>query len=370
MVDRIIMDTVRMTMRAFYQDNVIVITDTILREKNYVTDDSVVYKLHLPRQDVRAALKQMKAIDLVHSQKREFQIPVSESSTRTRRVTAEYWFVDYRSFIDIVKYKVHKIRKQIADKVAEEKSSQLLYRCPRCGTEYPVLEVVDLLDYTTGSFLCKRPINRIQLCQGVLEEEDVSGRKAQLENLKDRFESELRPLLEKIAQLDEVEIPIQPAPETENMLPKDVMGGATRTDGRTNNEDDMDLVIEIEDNEAGNLNSINNKAAPQQPQWFLDEPQSALRNEDKEIEETDTTHVDAAPTLYHSMANVVGEPETESTTQPDNEPEGDAAPDREPLIAIGSEKIPISQVTNDQSAKMTLEEYEAYAEQYKLFYGA
>ncbi|KAJ8907769.1 hypothetical protein NDN08_007874 [Rhodosorus marinus] len=360
MVDRIVMDTLTS----------IIPLEFLVVPFCSVTDDTVVFKLHLPRQDVRAALKQMKAIDLVHSQKREFQIPVSESSTRTRRVTAEYWFVDYRSFIDIVKYKVHKIRKQIADKVAEEKSSQLLYRCPRCGTEYPVLEVVDLLDYATGSFLCKRPINRKQLCQGVLEEEDVSGRKAQLENLKDRFESELRPLLEKIAQLDEVEIPIQPPPETENMLPKDVIGGATRADGRTNNEDDMDLVIEIEDNEAGNLNSIENKGAPQQPKWFLDEPQSAVQDEeDKENEDRDTSHVDAAPTLYHSMANVVSGPAAEGTTQPGNEPEDDAVHGgEEPLITIGSEKVPLSQVTNDQSAKMTLEEYEAYAEQYKLFY--
>ncbi len=63
-----------------------------------------------------------------------------------------FWYIDYKHFVNVVKYRMHRIGEKIAQ---EEKRLRLansdLYRCPRprCGQRFNALEAQQSINYTT-----------------------------------------------------------------------------------------------------------------------------------------------------------------------------------------------------------------------------
>mmetsp|Transcript_684 Transcript_684/g.2272 ORF Transcript_684/g.2272 Transcript_684/m.2272 type:complete len:395 (+) Transcript_684:126-1310(+) len=382
-VPPVVIETVRMVIRAFYNDNFVVIVDAILRDRNYANDDVLSTRLRLPAKDIRMTLVQLKENRLVKSQKREFQKKIPSNPNRTRKIQKEYWYVDYTGFIDVVKYKIDKIRNEIAERVSEENAQHQLYHCTRCGAEYTALEVIDLLDYSTGRFICDRPLNRRMTCRGELKEEDVASRRAILENLQERFVAELRPIIERINQCDTLDIPLQPSMEQENISPdvSEVEDYTMR--GREEGEKSINIEI-MDDNDNHDHASAANAAAAAVPDWFIGDkiggsgPSVAI--EDGSAEEEEKPKVATSMTAYlHYADNGADDAhidlandteDNEKTAQEGDQHANEAVTEvpaeeaDEPLIAVGDQLIPLSQIGAEHTAGMTMQEYETYKQKY------
>jgi transcription initiation factor TFIIE subunit alpha len=94
----------------------------------------------------------------------------SEGKTPMRIKDVYYWYIDYRDFADVVKYRIAMMRKGIDQKVKEVSSSPRMahrdgidtketgvrgYICPNCSREYDPLVVSNLFDPRTNTFMCE-----------------------------------------------------------------------------------------------------------------------------------------------------------------------------------------------------------------------
>ncbi|KAK4685439.1 transcription initiation factor TFIIE subunit alpha, partial [Tremellales sp. Uapishka_1] len=75
-----------------------------------------------------------------------------------------YWYIDYREFANVVKYRVAMMRKAIDDRIKQEVGHRG-YICPACQSTYDPLDLAHLFDPSTNSFHCEQ-------CQAELVEND------------------------------------------------------------------------------------------------------------------------------------------------------------------------------------------------------
>ncbi len=81
-----------------------------------------------------------------HSIQRIESIVSSTSTTGDKKnITMQYYYINYKVFVNVVKYKLHRIREKI--QTEERKSrNRMLYVCPHCHNTYTDLDVDRLLD--------------------------------------------------------------------------------------------------------------------------------------------------------------------------------------------------------------------------------
>ncbi|WVQ62312.1 uncharacterized protein L199_000451 [Kwoniella botswanensis] len=90
--------------------------------------------------------------------------PLIIERERTRDV--HYWYLDYREFANVVKYRLAMMRKGIDDKIKQEVGHRG-YICPLDGRMYDPLDLSNIFDPFTNTFKCED-------CGSELEEHDPS----------------------------------------------------------------------------------------------------------------------------------------------------------------------------------------------------
>lgn len=88
-----------------------------------------------------------------------------DSNVAKRKVSKSYYCLDYKQFIDVVKFKMHKINQMIETTVTEG-ALKYSYICPICQRKFGGLDV-SRLKITEEGFLC-------DLCESLIREEDRS----------------------------------------------------------------------------------------------------------------------------------------------------------------------------------------------------
>ncbi|KAJ1861345.1 hypothetical protein LPJ78_005386 [Coemansia sp. RSA 989] len=64
-----------------------------------------------------------------------------------------YFYIDYKQFVDVVKWRMHKLQEQVRSEM-DKGQKNLGYDCERCQRRFTILEAVALLDASTGQFRC------------------------------------------------------------------------------------------------------------------------------------------------------------------------------------------------------------------------
>ena len=153
---------VRATIRAFYTDEHVAVTEALLREPFYLYDDqqktdgSLSHAFGgLPYTKIRKILEHLRADSLVDTQSVENKL---------------YWFVHFPHFIKVVRLRVSMLS-VIANQNARAGNSvgtdlntaKGLWRCPECDERSSMLEALTHKDPVTFAFLCRE-------CDAVLVE--------------------------------------------------------------------------------------------------------------------------------------------------------------------------------------------------------
>ncbi|KAL5736164.1 hypothetical protein ACOSP7_030639 [Xanthoceras sorbifolium] len=137
-----------------------------------------------------------------------------EGEEKIKLHTHSYCCLDYAQIFDVVRYRIHRMKKKLKDEL-EDKNSVQEYICPNCGRRYNALDALRLISLEDESFHCEN-------CNGELVAEsdklaaqeggdgDDNARRRRREKLKDmlqRMEVQLKPLMEQLNRVKDLSVP-------------------------------------------------------------------------------------------------------------------------------------------------------------------
>ena len=115
----------------------------------------------------------------------------------TRPINKEYYFIDFHSTIDAIKYRVYYLTEKVKElyKPTTEKKD---YFCPQCRAQWTQLEVLD--KFGPMGFECHR-------CGGILEREERQDGDATGHEKQSKLMSQLEGLIKMLQQIDSQDVP-------------------------------------------------------------------------------------------------------------------------------------------------------------------
>ena len=121
----------------------------------------------------------------------------------TKQTSKEYYYIDWRRAIDACKYRIHKIDEMVK-KDAKPTAEKAELRCPRCKSQYTMMQALDHPDLDPGpddsGFLCAR-------CDFRLDEIDAGAQADDMDDTPAKFNKLFGPLLTLMEEIDKMKIP-------------------------------------------------------------------------------------------------------------------------------------------------------------------
>jgi len=401
-------DLLRLVTHAFHSEECSVMVDALLRENRCVKDEELAAVLKLHQKQVRKWLSEMKAGSIVKSENRQ-----KEARQQGERPTTHlYWYIDYKHFVDTIKYRLHKISRQFED----EKSLQVqlqMYVCTKCKMGYDALQAAELAQ--TG-WTCAE-------CGGEIEELSSNEGVSKTHNRLKAFYAQIKQIIELVKHINDnpplpkfprhtIAMGILGEPISSPLLDGSSSSShGSSSSGRSNAgasvgiPGTIDVYVDIVGNDSASQTKQETVASNPAPSWFnpssstpattattttattSNADQGGMDDENyklyvkqymEEMRRREMLAADEAQ-IHHTNHN-----EKDNHNQPathkrphDDHSNGDAKKRRvveeevkeeeatweDPLVKVGDDQIPFSQVldNDDIIQKMTSDEYEAYA---------
>ncbi|CEG64754.1 hypothetical protein RMATCC62417_01673 [Rhizopus microsporus] len=313
-----------------------------------------------------------------------------------RMVPKTYYYIDYKEFVDVVKWKMYKMQTIVRDKLRTE-SENKGYVCPTCEKTFTPLDVLSLVDVADQLFHCDQ-------CETVLVENDNAENVKGSQQVLTKLREQSQPIIALLKQTDSIVIP-------SSYVYKHVPG--SRTNGNRTDDYELataqdtgagqgDIIVDLQmDNEAARRAKLEEAEQKRQqnalPVWHQrstisdtilvgtgDRPTEAQEQEEEDtFEEVGQTEVDADTEDYYAKYyenlsnNITDQPdeamgeeqetfETVNTgeidmTNDDSDAEEEFIEDV-PLVSVNGKMIPINEVQEEDQHNMTTDEYKAYYE--------
>ncbi|XP_051125120.1 transcription initiation factor IIE subunit alpha-like [Andrographis paniculata] len=137
-----------------------------------------------------------------------------EGEEKLKMHTHSYCCLDYAQIYDVVRYRLHRMKKKLKDEL-ESKNTVQEYICPNCSKRYTALDALRLVTPYDEYFHCES-------CNGILVAEsdkfaaqelgdgDDNARRRRHEKLKDMLktmEEQLKPLMDQLARVKDLPVP-------------------------------------------------------------------------------------------------------------------------------------------------------------------
>ncbi|KAI7851069.1 hypothetical protein BDC45DRAFT_446214 [Circinella umbellata] len=318
-----------------------------------------------------------------------------------RPVPKTYYYLDYKEFVDVVKWKMYKMQTNVRDNLRTE-SENKGYVCPNCNRQYLPLDAVSLIDPSDGLFHC-------DTCSAVLVENDnaesVQGSQKELTRLREQSQ----PIISLLKQTDSLTIPA-------NYIFKPTGVAASSRGSRDDHElaiardtgaGQGEIIVDLQmDNEAARRAKLEEAEEKRQqnalPVWHQrstvqdslvgtgDRPKDTEKKEESEVfdetttEEFDADRSDYYAKYYESLAAAPTGPTDDMDDDEDEEFETIAdgndyySPDVNggghqrfdediPMVSVNGKMVPLNEVMEEDQRKMTTEEYKAYYEAWQTW---
>ncbi|KAJ8750561.1 hypothetical protein K2173_015722 [Erythroxylum novogranatense] len=137
-----------------------------------------------------------------------------EGEEKVKLHTHSYCCLDYSQIYDVVRYRLHRMRKNLKDEL-EDKNTVQEYICPNCGKRYNALDALQLVSLDDEYFHCERCNGELvaesdKLAAQEVGEGDDNARRRRREKLKDmlqKMEVQLKPLMEQLSRVKDLAVP-------------------------------------------------------------------------------------------------------------------------------------------------------------------
>ena len=217
---------VRYVLRSFYDFELYLVMDMLVHYP-CIKEEQLVEILKLDGKKVREYLAQLKAEKFVNEKL------VVETTGDNKQTKYNYYYINYKMMVNVVKYKLDNMRKQIE---LEEKqlTCRASYKCLHCGRQYTDLDVVDLFMTNMRCITCE---------EGRVDEDASSLPKAQSRNLVANFNTQTRPISDLLQLVEHINL----APHILSPPPRDY---SSIIDGKNGSRDQSHQAIANSINES------------------------------------------------------------------------------------------------------------------------
>ncbi|XP_062512898.1 general transcription factor IIE subunit 1-like [Corticium candelabrum] len=182
----------RVVARAFYTHVDVVIVDALVHH-TCVKEEDLLDLLFLDKRILSRSLISLKKDKLVKGITR-----TEPTGINGRPQKYSFFFINYRSFVNVVKYKLDKMREKIENEEKMAKHRQF-YQCPRCESEFGDLDVIHLFDSMDGNLKCSH-------CGEVLVEDENRANPINATSTVSRLNELTRPIMELIRQTENMKL--------------------------------------------------------------------------------------------------------------------------------------------------------------------
>jgi transcription initiation factor IIE alpha subunit len=126
--------------RAFYTDTIVVVLDTLIREK-YIREQELGPRLRMSQKQARDAIAALVDSDMLVKFE-EVPLPeVDANANPNSKQTVKFYYIDYQSFVNLIRYRIYVIMKSIQSQERSE-VDDIYYECPTCLTKYSSLQAM------------------------------------------------------------------------------------------------------------------------------------------------------------------------------------------------------------------------------------
>lgn len=173
--------------KAFYGDAHFIVVDYIQRN-GCIKEEDLRQLIHFDHRFLRSALTQLK-----HDKFVKERLVSEGQESRARKVS--YFHINYRSMINVVKYKIDHMRQrlEVKDKNEVQRGS---YRCMGCRYHYDAMEMDKIFDMRTQELRCWK-------CGQLVEIDDKIGPVEDSRSSITLFNEQMAPLLSLLQSLDD-----------------------------------------------------------------------------------------------------------------------------------------------------------------------
>ena len=147
----------RVIVKSFYETEHAAIINLLVKH-TCVKEDDMFELLKFDKKQLRTVLARLKNDKLI--KQRVFKEKQADTGNT---ITFNYFFIDYKLFVNVVKYKLDHIRNKI-EHDEREATNRPSFVCKQCDKRYSDLEIDRLVDPSTGDLHC-------EFCSGPIDED-------------------------------------------------------------------------------------------------------------------------------------------------------------------------------------------------------
>ncbi|XP_053184566.1 general transcription factor IIE subunit 1 [Scomber japonicus] len=179
----------KQVVRGFYGVDHALALDVLIRNP-CVREEDMLELLKFDRKQLRSVLNTLKADKFV---KCRMRVETAPDGKTTRH---NYYFINYRVLVNVVKYKLDHMRRRI-ETDERDSTNRASFRCPCCFSTFTDLEANQLFDPMTGTFRCT-------FCQTEVEEDESVCPDARTPVA--RFNEQIEPIYALLRETDDVNL--------------------------------------------------------------------------------------------------------------------------------------------------------------------
>eukprot|EP00730_Choanoeca_flexa_P003158 TRINITY_DN11311_c1_g2_i2.p1 TRINITY_DN11311_c1_g2~~TRINITY_DN11311_c1_g2_i2.p1 ORF type:complete len:416 (+),score=95.51 TRINITY_DN11311_c1_g2_i2:50-1297(+) len=378
--------------RAVYREtpSMIVLMDALVNH-GCIKDGDIPSLIALDRKCLKEAIAKLKHEHLIKS--KDLDDPYAPPEARNRKAT--FWYIDYRTLINVVKYKSLKLHKLLEHERKQARNSSH-YECPRCKKTYTDLDFADLLG-PDGLFWCPRcPSTQLE----DKADREASDRANKLMNTWNVQSRAFEPYLKKADSIVLSDTLLQARPPRQNLaIVRDNHMNKPRAKRVKSNTTNMKTKV----SSAVRYNSFEEKTTvtftedadtrevmKAQPNWLQGSTVAAAQSSDQidsssivpaavietsamATEESDLlANLTALDQANAAMATTNGHDNQENDNDDDDDDNGEddessddewEAADAPAKVQVGGKWVAVEDVDEDMRLEMTTEEFEAYSKE-------
>ncbi|KAE8621113.1 hypothetical protein XENTR_v10004688 [Xenopus tropicalis] len=177
--------------RGFYGLEHALALDILIRNP-CVKEDDMMELLKFDRKQLRAVLNTLKGDKFIKCRMRV------ETATDGKTTRHNYYFINYRLLVNVVKYKLDHMRRRI-ETDERDSTNRASFKCPNCCSTFTDLEANQLFDPMTGMFRCT-------FCQTEVEEDESAMPKKDARTLVARFNEQIEPIYALLRETEDINL--------------------------------------------------------------------------------------------------------------------------------------------------------------------
>ncbi|KAH8300429.1 hypothetical protein KR018_005314 [Drosophila ironensis] len=238
----------RLVVRGFYTQEDALIIDMLVRNP-CMKEDDIGELLRFEKKQLRARITTLRTDKFI-------QIRLKmETGPDGKAQKVNYYFINYKTFVNVVKYKLDLMRKRMETE-ERDATSRASFKCCMCSKTFTDLEADQLFDMASQEFRCT-------YCGSSVEEDSAAMPKKDSRLLLAHFNEQLQPLYDLLREVEGIKLApevLEPEPvdldtirglTKPNAMRTDNMqwsGEATRNQGFAVEETRVDVTIGGDDN--------------------------------------------------------------------------------------------------------------------------